>query len=1001
MQASSKHLHATLRRALLCLHSSSSGRNLGHEVQGSKRVHSVPGVSNVRLACTGHCQQMVPCVYKLSSSLLAKPLFILSDEQINFQPTITSTLTSEEVTICLFISSNWAFSSSQSSYAVHRFGESSALSPVQNLAYVAHVDRPRFRRIRCGMPVPSISTPFSLNPSLHGSPAGSFLDCVPAEARGIETLKFKAQAQLLATATSRNYSQESSVDQSKLRLTHQVGEAPSGFSLPRKESSIIDFWSREKLMKLAAPLGGGSLVESSLHQSAYILGSTPLSQSESSASNFGFLFRVPEEQQQGWCSSIHEQALVTTTTRATMLSQHSPAAGERKVLSLRACCLQAVFAAATFSAAPPACMSWLPKGAAKLKRSSSGDVAAGEELLRASSSLLSSDNLRVRAASLNTTLLSSHSLLKNASSLLSHLVQPGPSDLAHDAGLFCDGGAKSLRGGLVRACSREQQHLKLSSSESKQETQTTSTPASPACYPDSGLKKQRTLSLQRSAFTSSRSRSLVLIAAWKCPACNLHAQFEYTRRPQLQRVMQKPAAADATKTTSAACATAEKKVLLGIVPSTAAHVHRCFSAERACSTGEVASSMLLLVSEFEPMTCNETKTLLLLVDVYLASSATLGLAGMNQLTRMLCLPMEMPCIQLRRSGIPTSALTSRKLVATVSCQGPAMQQRQVASKFSKWHSPSHQQQQQRHSQAQQVSAVSGPEEDPPTVDTIRPVSFVQACVQEVGFPLSSIQQSGSVLGQGRQRDSGTDYQELASTCAFLARPVQLCSCPCEQSCSPVESRVILHLCLLPRRQEAGVFCFVGSCLTQQLLSIRASLPRQCNAVAKSAGSVRPVRRSPLCKPACEQFFPMWLGAAAQSQLSQPLSLTGGQSCSRTNLPAGVPACGAVLGRGQQSVMKKARAKLSLAAVPQSKLLGFNSLALLQMSGADSDEPLKAATTNSGLRVPLVQLALVPASLSEDSASARLEMALAPCRLVLLRAAPEQLGRTTDFAQQRS
>ncbi|CAE8607827.1 unnamed protein product [Polarella glacialis] len=373
---------------------------------------------------------------------------------------------------------------------------------------------------------------------------------------------------------------------------------------------------------------------------------------------------------------------------------------------------------------------------------------------------------------------------------------------------------------------------------------------------------------------------------------------------------------------------------------------------------------------------------------------------MNQLTRMLCLPMEMPCIQLRRSGIPTSALTPRKLVATVSCQGPAMQQQQVASKFSKWHSPSHQQQQQRHSQAQRVATVSGPEEDPPTVDTVRPVSFAQACVQEVGFPLSSVQQSGSVLGQGRQRDSGTDYQQLATSCAFVC-PVEFCFCPCGQSCSPVESRVLLHPGR-PRRQQAVAFCFVGSCLTQQLLRTKASLPRQCNAVAKSTGSVRLVRRSPLCKPACEQFFPMWLGAAAQSQLSQPLSLTGGQSCSRINLTAGVPACGAVLGRGQQSVMKKARAELSLAAAPQSKLLGFNSLALLQMSGADSDEPLKAAATNSGLRVPLVQLALVPASPSEDSASARLEMAtaLAPCPLVLLRGAPEQLDRRAVFLQQR-
>ncbi|CAE8615047.1 unnamed protein product [Polarella glacialis] len=770
-----------------------------------------PGVSSVRLACTGHCQQKVRCVHKLSASLLAKPLFILSDEQISFRPTTTSPLTVEGVLICLFISNIWAVNSSQASYAVHRFRASSARSPVQNLAFVAHVDRPRFRRIRCGMPVPSISTPFSLNPSLHGSPAGSFLDCVPAEARGIETLKFKAQARLLATATSRNYSQEASVDQSKLRLTHQVGEAPFGFSLPRKEIDccyIIAFWSREKLMKQAAPLGGGSLVESNLHQSAYILGSTSPLKSASSASTGGFLFRVPEEQQQDWRSSIHEQALAATTTRTTMLSRHAPAAGERKVLSLRACGfgLQAVFAAATFAAAPPACTSWLLR-AAKPRCSSNCQIAAREESLLlhkpAASSLLFSDNLRVKAASFLK--IASHSLLK-ASSLLSHLVQPGAGDLAHDAG--CCDGAKSLS---VRVCTSRQQQLRLSSFDNKQEAQTNSTPTSPA---DAVLKKQRTLSLQRSAFTSSRSRSLVLIAAWKRPACNLHAQFEYTRRPQLTRAMQKPAAADATKTTSAACATAEKKVLLGLMPRTAAHVHRCFSAERACSTGEVASSMLLLASEFEPMICNETKTLLLLVDAYLASSATLGLAGMSQLTRMGCLPMEMPCIQLRRSGIPTSALTSKKLVATVSCQGPAMQQQQVASKFSKWHSPSHQQQQQRHSQAQQVATVSGPEEDPPTVDTVRPVSFVQACVQEVGFPLPSIQQSSSVLGQGRQRDSGTDYQELASTRAFLARPVELCSCPCEQSCSPVESRVILHSCLLPRRQEAGVFCFVGSCLTQ-------------------------------------------------------------------------------------------------------------------------------------------------------------------------------------------
>ncbi|CAE8608016.1 unnamed protein product [Polarella glacialis] len=970
-------------------------------VFSQKRVHSLctaPGVSNVRLACTSHCQQKVPCVYKFSASLLAKPLFVLNDKQISFGPTTNSAITIEEVLICLFISSNWAVNSFQASYAVHRFGASSARSPVQNLAYVAHVDRPRFRRIRSGMPVPSISTPFSLNPSLHGSPAGSFLDCVPAEARGIETLKFKAQAQLLATATPRNYSQESSVDQSKLRLTHQVGEAPSGFSLPRKDSSIIDFWSREKLMKLAAPLGGGCLVESNLHQSAYILGSTSPLKSASSASTGGFLFRAPEEQQQGWCSGIHEQALAATTTRATMLSRHAPAAGERKVLSLRACGfgLQAVFAAATFAAAPPACTSWLLR-AAKPRSSSNCQIAAREESLLlhkpAASSLLFSDNLRVKAVSFLKT--ASHSLLK-ASSLLSHLVQLGAGDLAHDAG--CCDGAKSLS--VHVGTSQQHRQLRLSSFDTKQEAQTNSTPASPACDPDAVLKKQRTLSLQRSAFTSSRSRSLVLCAAWKRPACNLHAQFEYTRRPQLTRAMQKPAAADATKTTSAACAIAEKKVLLGIMPRTAAHVHRCFSTERACSTGEVASSMLLLASEFEPMTCNETKTLLLLVDAYLASSATLGLAGMNQLTRMLCLPMEMPCIQLRRSGIPTSARTPRKLVATVSCQGPAMQQQQVASKFSKWHSPSHQQQQQRHSQAQQVATVSGPEEDPPTVDTVRPVSFAQACVQEVGFPLSSIQQSGSVLGQGRQRDSGADYQQLATSCAFVC-PVEFCFCAFGQSCSPVESRVLLHPGQ-PRRQQAVAFCFVGSCLTQQLLRTKASLPRQCNAVAKSAGSVRLVRRSPLCKPACEQFFPMWLGAAAQSQLSQPLSLTGGQSCSRINLTAGVLACGAVLGRGQQSVMKKARAELSLAAVPQSKLLGFNSLALLQMSGADSDEPLKAATTNSGLRVPLVQLALVPASPSEDSASAQLEMAtaLAPCPLVLLRAAPEQLDRRAVFLQQR-
>ncbi|CAE8596241.1 unnamed protein product [Polarella glacialis] len=1016
-----------------------------------KCVHfscTAPGLSNVRLACTSHCQQkmpcvynlsaslvaqplfilsdkqmslfqasachyakstlvlavkqqreeLVPCVYKFSASLLAKPLFVLNDKQISFGPTTNSAITIEEVLICLFISSNWAVNSFQASYAVHRFGASSARSPVQNLAYVAHVDRPRFRRIRSGMPVPSISTPFSLNPSLHGSPAGSFLDCVPAEARGIETLKFKAQAQLLATATSRNYSQESSVDHSKLRLTHQVGEAPFGFSLPRKDSSIIDFWSQEKLMKLAAPLGGGCLVESNLHQSAYILGSTSPLKSASSASTGGFLFRVPEEQQQGWCSGIHEQALAATTTRATMLSRHAPAAGERKVLSLRACGfgLQAVFAAASFAAAPPACTSWLLR-AAKPRCSSNCQIAARKESLLlhkpAASSLLFSDNLRVKAVSFLKT--ASHSLLK-ASSLLSHLVQLGAGDLAHDAG--CCDGAKSLS--VHVGTSQQQQQLRLSSFDTKQEAQTNSTLASPACDPDAVLKKQRTLSLQRSAFTSSRSRSLVLCAAWKRPACNLHAQFEYTRRPQLTRAKQKPAAADATKTTSAACATAEKKVLLGIMPRTAAHVHRCFSAERACSTGEVASSMLLLASEFEPTTCNETKTLMLLVDAYLASSATLGLAGMNQLTRMLCLPMQMPCIQLRRSGIPTSALTPRKLVATVSCQGPAMQQQQVASKFSKWHSPSHQQQQQRHSQAQQVATISGPEEDPPTVDTVRPVSFAQACVQEVGLPLSSIQQSGSVLGQGRQRDSGTDHQQLATSCAFVC-PVEFCFCPCGQSCSPVESRVLLRPGQ-PRRQQAVAFCFVGSCLTQQLLRTKASLPRQCNAVSKSAGSVRLVRRSPLCKPACEQFFPMWLGAAAQSQLSQPLSLTGGQSCSRINLTAGVPACGAVLGRGQQSVMKKARAELSLAAVPQSKLLGFNSLALLQMSGADSDEPLNAATTNSGLRVPLVQLALVPASPSEDSASARLEMAtaLAPCPLVLLRAAPEQLDRRAVFLQQR-
>ncbi|CAE8591440.1 unnamed protein product [Polarella glacialis] len=646
-----------------------------------KRVHSLgtaPGVSNVRLACTSHCQQKVPCVYKFSASLLAKPLFVLNDKQISFGPTTNSAITIEEVLICLFISSNWAVNLFQASYAVHRFGASSARSPVQNLAYVAHVDRPRSRRIRSGMPVPGISTPFSLNPSLHGSPAGSFLDCVPAEARGIETLKFKAQAQLLATATSRNYSQESSVDQSKLRLTHQVGEAPFGFSLPRKDSSIIDFWSREKLMKLAAPLGGGCLVESNLHQSAYILGSTSPLKSASSASTGGFLFRVPEEQQQGWCSGIHEQALAATTTRATMLSRHAPAAGERKVLSLRACGfgLQAVFAAASFAAAPPACTSWLLR-AAKPRCSSNCQIAARKESLLlhkpAASSLLFSDNLRVKAVSFLKT--ASHSLLK-ASSLLSHLVQLGAGDLAHDAG--CCDGAKSVS--VHVGTSQQQQQLRLSSFDTKQEAQTNSTLASPACDPDAVLKKQRTLSLQRSAFTSSRSRSLVLCATWKRPACNLHAQFEYTRRPQLTRAMQKPAAADATKTTSAACATAEKKVLLGIMPRTAAHVHRCFSAERACSTGEVASSMLLLASEFEPTTCNETKTLMLLVDAYLASSATLGLAGMNQLTRMLCLPMEMPCIQLRRSGIPTSALTPRKLVATVSCQGLSRLRRPVCKR---------------------------------------------------------------------------------------------------------------------------------------------------------------------------------------------------------------------------------------------------------------------------------------------------------------------------------
>ncbi|CAE8669738.1 unnamed protein product, partial [Polarella glacialis] len=670
-----------------------------------KRVHSLgtaPGVSNVRLACTSHCQQKVPCVYKFSAYLLAKPLFVLNDKQISFGPTTNSAITIEEVLICLFISSNWAVNSFQASYAVHRFGASSARSPVQNLAYVAHVDRPRFRRIRSGMPVPSISTPFSLNPSLHGSPAGSFLDCVPAEARGIETLKFKAQAQLLA-----------SVDQSKLRLTHQVG---SIWFQPAQERQLHHrlLVSGEKLMKLAAPLGGGCLVESNLHQSAYILGSTSPLKSASSAST----------------------------------------------------------------------------------------------------------------------------------------------------GSFCRGNFR---------CSTSSMYFLASEGS---EAETNSTPASPACDPDAVLKKQRTLSLQRS------------LAAW-CSvqlgsALRATCTFEYTRRPQLTRAMQKPAAADATKTTSAACAIAEKKVLLGIMPRTAAHVHRCFSAERACSTGEIASSMLLLASEFEPMTCNETKTL---------------------------------------SGIPTSALTPRKLVATVSCQG-------------------------REILAQTTSSL------------------------QLAVPLYALLSFASAL-------AGKAAHLLSLEC-FFTQATSTASCG------------VLLCGLMPdaaAAQDQGFFA-----QTVQ----RSGEVDWFSATCSSKPSLQACLRAVLSYVAwCSSTEPTFSATVthgwAKLLTYQPDSGSPGMWCCARPRPA---KC--------HFVMKKARAELSLAAAPQSKLLGFNSLALLQMSGADSDEPLKAAATNSGLRVPLVQLALVPASPSEDSASARLEMAtaLAPCPLVLLRGAPEQLDRRAVFLQQR-
>ncbi|CAE8630185.1 unnamed protein product [Polarella glacialis] len=146
---------------------------------------TAPGV--VRLACTGHCHQKVRCVHKLSTSLLAKPLSILSDKQINFRPTTTSTLTIEEVLFCLLISSNWAVTenSSQASNAMQCYVATGAPVTLQNLASLAPVQRPSSKQIGSGRPVPG----FSLIPSLEVSPAGGFLECLLAKA----TLKLEAR----------------------------------------------------------------------------------------------------------------------------------------------------------------------------------------------------------------------------------------------------------------------------------------------------------------------------------------------------------------------------------------------------------------------------------------------------------------------------------------------------------------------------------------------------------------------------------------------------------------------------------------------------------------------------------------------------------------------------------------------------------------------------------------------------------------------------------------
>ncbi|CAE8725622.1 unnamed protein product [Polarella glacialis] len=592
---------------------------------------TAPGV--VRLACTGHCHQKVRCVHKLSASLLAWPLFILSDKQIKFRPTTTPTLTIEDVLFCLLISSNWAVAenSSQASNAMQCYVATGAPVTLQNLASLAPVQRPSSKQIGSGRPVPG----FSLIPSLEVSPAGGFLECLLAKA----TLKLEAR--VMATRDTHSAPHREAATGVSGSCMDKVWVAPQqAYRVPPRTQLALSSAFSQKCVHFHAQ-----------HLDSQTSARSPVQ-------NLAYVAHVDRPRFRRIRSGMPVPSISTPFSLNPSLHGSPAGTGERKVLSLRACGfgLQAVFAAATFAAAPPACTSWLLR-AAKPRSSSNCQIAAREESLLlhkpAASSLLFSDNLRVKAVSFLKT--ASHSLLK-ASSLLSHLVQLGAGDLAHDAGC-CDG----------------------------------------------------------------------------------------------------------------------------------ANRHEPVDADAVLANGNALHSVA-----------------------------------------------------------------------------------------KEWH-PN------KRAHAEEA------------VDTVRPVSFAQACVQEVGFPLSSIQQSGSILAQ---------------------------------TTSSLQLAVPLYALLSFASALSGKAAHLLS------LETKASLPRQCNAVAKSAGSVRLVRRSPLCKPACEH-----------------------------------------------------------------KLLGFNSLALLQMSGADSDEPLKAATTNSGLRVPLVQLALVPASPSEDSASAQLEMAtaLAPCPLVLLRAAPEQLDRRALLA----